>query len=307
MSCRRVRKELIEYADGELEAAGRQVIQEHLETCEECREAFDKLALSRKALSSLETPSLSDAASRRILRAMRQQAPDAAGSKPGFLRSRTAMGVAATAAMVVIAFAVVFGIYAGRRTAEDDATVSRNEVLEESAEKGDMSVPATFAPETISERLQDGEDAAPGTEGIGSRPSPVVLASARDYDQNSLRQMCDGLEVRKEYANDYSLVDAINLNESFMDMIVDEAADSGLDAPMVEAMMTYVSVGEPSLLPCYVEKARFTGEPVLILGLSGPPRGGESLRLSRMEVWVLSPERFSADPSTSIVHWTQVQ
>jgi hypothetical protein len=134
---------------------------------------------------------------------------------------------------------------------------------------------------------------------------PVARATSNNYDNGSMKTMAEGLDVRKQFAQRYTLSDAVNLRVLFSQKLADQFVALGGDGPTLEAMISYIQQSEPVLLPCYAERALFGGQNVIIVGLSGPPRGGNSKMLSRTEFWVMNPEKFVANPDSCIMWWGQ--
>jgi hypothetical protein len=99
--------------------------------------------------------------------------------------------------------------------------------------------------------------------------------------------------------------DAVNLDQGFVRKVAEDFANLGGDAPLLEAMFTYITSGEPTLLPCYVERARFQGKDCWIILLAGPPRSGGSVKLTRTEAWVMDPVKFSQKPDSGVVFFLE--
>jgi len=303
MSCRGAKKSLLDYADGRLPEKEREAVRLHLESCPSCEAAAEKLELSASALSSTRPPELGDAASERILANIgREVRPE--GSRAGWWRSQRVLAAGAAVAAVLVAVVVVVGVEISRNTgetersttgaAEDQASQSAfKSVLPESA----PSVPAATA------TGQNSGSAAPLAS--VAMPLPAVKASSTDYDQASLRSMVESLPARKQYADAYTMSDAAVLSGTYARKAADDFAHLGQSGPELEAMISYVTASEPVLLTCYVESALFGGRPVWVIGLAAPPRNGSSVKLSRTEVWVLDPARFTSDPDSSIVFFLE--
>lgn len=300
MSCRRVKKSLLEYADGGLPHKEREPVRLHLESCPSCAALAEKLEVSRKALSSVETPEMSDAASGRVLAAIKRQEAGA-GYKPGagWLRSRQALALGAAAAVVLVAVFVVVGLQGGKQTGVGE--------LEERAASGTASdsLNKSAAPAPSAAAEQKAEGAASGFSTTVARPLPVVKATSNDYTSDSLRAMVEALPVRKEFADAYTLSDAAVLGGTYAKKAADDGAGQGIDGPELEAMISYITASEPVLLTCYVENAAFNGRGAWIIGFAAPPRSGSSVKLSRTELWVMDPTKFAASPDSSIVFFLE--
>lgn len=302
MLCRKLEEELVEYVDGGLGADRRRYVEAHLEGCEDCRLAVERLELSRLALASLEPLSMPEVASSRVLSGIRRELSSVREGFFSRLRSSRALTVAGAATAVLVAFAVVMGLYLSYRPDEKAAVVEEEgrSLQEEGLPVSGISTPgADESWPPLSKVL----DEASGFASIA--PTPVVKASDTDYSPESLKQMVENEEVTQSYEANYTMSDAICLGVEFTRQIADEMSEMGMDAPMVESMISYVTVGEPVLLPCFVEKAFFTGTSAMIIGLAAPPRSGNSTRLSRIEVWVMDPAIFEVDPDGSILHFLE--
>jgi hypothetical protein len=290
MDCRQVRKSLLEYSRGDRHVGRREEIERHLETCDGCALIAEKLELSSAALSGLEPVRMSDAAAERVFYKVKKRAGAARspGAGVSLLRSPRALAGAAAVVGVMVALAVVVGIYTGGDTSRDTQTrqaETAETTADEAASKTGTTIPASVA--------------------SGALPLPIAAATANDYDQESMRTMAEKLEVSEKFASSFSLSDAVNLKISFIRKLADDFVDVGGDGAMLEAMMTFVQTTEPVLLPCYVEKAHFTGREVYIIAFSAPPRSGTSTRLTRTEFWAFDPVTFSQDPEASLLWWGQ--
>jgi len=303
MSCRGIRKSLLGYADGTLPGEEREAVRRHIESCPSCALAAGKLELSGRALGSVGPAAPGDRASGRVLAAVMSGLEGEPGGRAGgfsrLLRSRQALAVGAAAAAVIVAVSVfvAVGLDRGGRS----GTTELEERAAGDAASGTASELA--APAAAEQRKE-----AAGPEGAvsqGPPPLPLVTATANDYTPDSLRAMVESLPVRGQFAERYSLADAAVLGPTFAKKAADEAAAQGIDGPELEAMISYVTSGEPALLPCYVEKASFGGREAWIIGFSAPPRTGDSVKLSRTEFWVLDPVMFTQNPDGSILFFLE--
>lgn len=299
MSCRGVRKSLLEYSSGGLPDNVRESVRLHLESCPSCEALAVKLRLSAKALSSAPPPVMSEESSGRVLAAIRRQNAVAAGKPAGsWLRSRQALALGGGAAAVIVAIALFIGLQGGKQAGVGE--------LEERAAIGQASdevrSSAAEAPSPAAAQKSAGFESGVAA---GPPPAPVVTASSSDYTPDSLRAMVEALPVRKEFAGRYTMSDAAVLGATYAKKAADEAAGHGMDGPELEAMISYITASEPVMLPCYVENASFNGRGVWIIGFAAPPRSGESVKLSRTEVWVMDPTKFEANPDSSIVFFLE--
>jgi anti-sigma factor RsiW len=296
MSCRRFRKSLVEYADSRLEGGKEEALLSHLQTCEGCTGDLAKLQLSRAALSSLGNFEMPAAATERVAATIRNTA-QAAPERSRFSRAIDSMstprnlGTAGAAVAAVLAIAIVVLAYTGggresalnRKPAETTAPASATDVNGASNKQAYSGVPSLAA--TI---------------------MPAVKVSKNNYDDGSLRQTFDDMEIRKKIATDYGMIQAISLCDLYRRKVADMMVDAGEDGAMLEAMISYITSSEAVLLPYYAEHALYSGQPVFIIGLAGPRRTGQSTRLTRTEIWVMSPEKFaSSSPETSIVYFME--
>ena len=303
MSCRGVRKSILEYVDGTLPAGEQGAVRLHLESCASCAGIAGRLELSGRALASMEPPTMDEAASERVLASvMGRRDASPAKSFGTWLRSRQALTVGAAVAAVVVALSifVAVGFNGGKQAGPGE--------LEERAASG-----------TASDATEPGAEQAPaasaqkeaymldGAVEPGPPPLPVVTTSTTDYTPDSLRAMVEALPVRKEYAESYTMGDAAVLGSTFAKKAADEAAGHGMDGAELEAMISYITASEPVLLTCYVEEAAFGGRGAWIIGFAAPPRTGEGVNLSRTEVWVMDPARFPDNPDGSIIYLPRIQ
>jgi len=288
MRCRKVRKSLLEYEEGTLSEKRVKAIEAHLDGCPDCAELATKLEFSGEVLSPLEPVAIPEDASGRILASLRQAAPRKK-SRVEMLRSPRAVTVGAVVAAVLIAVVVVVGL----RTGGGPTTVTKT------SKGSDLTAPANKA-----EELEKSTTGGPTTGGPGG-PLPLVKVTANDYTPDSLRLAFERLQVKKEFAGAYTMSDAVNLAQGFTMKIADDFATLGRDAPLLESMFSYIMKGEPTLLPCYVENARFQGKETWIILLAGPPRTDASVKLTRSETWVMDPVKFAQNPDAGVVFFLE--
>ncbi|MHB8895930.1 MAG: anti-sigma factor family protein [Candidatus Geothermincolia bacterium] len=302
MSCRRFRKSLIEYSDGRLDEARTAKIEGHLDSCEGCRQAVQMLSLSRLALSTLEAVRMPAAAGDRVASNLAaygrndRTAPRPAPSRFSFLWSPRTLAAAGAGVAILLGIVLVVIAYTGPNSGVKkplDRLASGTQPVSEG------STPAAGASEQKNAR-----DVLPsGTAAI----LPMVKVSQTNYDENSLRSTFDNMELKKQISSSCTMGQAISMGNLFRRKMSDMMVDAGSDGAMLEAMITYLTNSEPVLLPYYAEHAQFTGQRVYIIGLAGPRRMGETTKLCRTEVWVLSPEKFPANPDSSIVFFLETK
>ncbi len=295
MDCRRVKKSLMEYADGGLPAGRRDEVSLHLEACTECSAMADRLALSGAALGSLAPVEMPPDTSARVFAAV--TAGEETGRAAGFFRSPRVVAAAGLVTAVLVGLAIVVGLVTGGRDGEE-TTVTKRGVATQA-----VSAPAGESALQLEQKDALGEGVLP----FASLVTPVARATSNNYDEASMKNMAESLEITESFANRYTLSDAINMRYAFIEKLADEFVAAGGDGPMLEAMISYVQQTEPVLLPCYAEKALFSSQPVYIVVLTGPPRSGATSQLTRAEFWAFNPEKFTANPELSLVWWGQSQ
>jgi Putative zinc-finger len=288
MNCRRAKKSLIEYVDGGLSKADREEVSRHLESCGDCSALAAKLKTSASAFSKLDPVTMPQQASRRVLGTLKS--PGKAPRAVGFWHSPRALAAAGGVAAVLVALAVVVVVFAvggpGTKPQQSESAVEK----QAAGTAEDAQVLSTrTAPSAPTAALV----------------LPVAKITRNNYNEDSAKTMAESLEVKKKFAERYTMSDAINLCVVFTKKLADEFTQLGGDGAMLEAMISFVQSTEPVLLPCYVEKAQYAGENVYIVGLSGPPFGGDTKNLVRTEFWAFNPDEFGADPEASLVWWGQ--
>ena len=289
MRCRKVRKSLLEYEEGTLcEKLGRE-IEAHLDGCPGCAALAAKLKLSRNALSSAEPVTIPEEASKRILASLRTATPR---HRPWteLLRSPRAIGFGAAVTAVLIAVVVVVGLKTGGGPQTENISTKTTT----SKDSG------FYTPSQEGEKLE--ESAVLPAAGA---PMPLVKFTANDYTPDSLRLASDDLQVKKDFASAYTMSDAMNLAQVYARQAAEDFSNLGGDAPLLEAMFSYITKGEPALLPCYIERARFQGKDCTIILLACPPRSGGSVKLTRSETWVMDPVKFSQNPDSGVIFFLE--
>lgn len=300
-----MRKSLIEYLDGGLSEAERRDIGRHIEECPKCLELAGKLETSTGSLSTLKHPvTLPGASSESILRNLRHEI--AIKEPPGKLAVMFSSGRGAAiagAAAVVLLLVVVFGgitiSLTSRNWRQPSGEVSNlaTKTAEEKESETDILSVTESGPED-----QSREALPSGT----SRPDPEVKITAADYNAQTLKDNIDNLELIDKFSSGYTMSDAINLKKEFTSQLAAGFTSQSQDGELLRSMIDFVSTGETVLLPCYAEKASFSGQNAFIICLVAPTRTGESLKLSRVEIWVLSPEMYVSNPNTSLLNWQQI-
>lgn len=303
MSCRRFRKSLAEYADGTLSGGRADEVRAHVESCAECKASVEKMALARSALSSLTTVKMPEASAGRVLQTLRSSvqgaapAVSAAPSRLGFLWSPRVLAGVGTAAALVIALLVVVMVYSG---GGPTTTVTRNGFT---YDQTSGEAPTTPAAATSTSPGEQKTQAVVPT-GVASI-MPVVKVSNDNYDDAKLRSTFDSMEVKKEIARRYSITHAITMGSLFRRKLADMMCENGQDGACLEAMIIYLTNTEPVLLPYYAEKAQYLGQGVFIIGFAGPRRTGNTGMLTRTEIWVMNPDKFTSSPDSSIVYFIE--
>jgi hypothetical protein len=287
MNCRRVKKSLMEYAEGGLDESRRDQVGQHLASCAQCSGLAERLSLSAAALSTLEPLRMPEEAYLRL--GVRTASEGGSRSGAGLLRSPRALTAAGLVAAALIAIAVVVGITVPGGPVKDTG-------LSQKAQQ-------TMAAGATGKEAETNQPVVPGA--IAAIPLPVAKITGNNYDSTSITTMAEGLDIKRQFGERYSLDDAVNLRVAYIRKICDEFALAGGDGPMLEAMIGYIERTEPVVLPCYAEQARFTGRVVIIIGLCGPPRSGSDKQLTRTEFWAFDPGTFTTDPDTSMVWWGQ--
>jgi anti-sigma factor RsiW len=152
-------EERVLYAAGELPAAQRRALAEHLAVCEACRRDVRALARGLEALESLErSPALRPEAAARIERRL-QEAARAAARRPAVIRLAWRMRWAAAAAAVLVAGLL---LWQALGPASQAPTQTPREAIEEIAVRLELlelqdeqalaeSVPATWDDEALDE------------------------------------------------------------------------------------------------------------------------------------------------------------
>lgn len=295
MHCRRVEKSIMDYADGGLSPSRREEISRHLDSCDDCSALAGKLSLSTSALGSLDPVEMTGEASARVLAAIRR-GETSAEHGGGFFRSPRVIATAGIATAVLIALAIVVGVYTGGGpgTTEKAAPGSATTL---------DTITGTDSGRAVEEAEVQGGAQAP----VASLVMPVAAVTSNDYDESSMKAMAEELDVKKEFAERYTMTDAVNMKGAFVEKLADEFSERGGDGALLEAMILFVQTTEPVLLPCYAEKALYAGQTVYIVALCGPPRSGASGKLTRTEFWAFSPEKFLENPDVSLLWWGQSQ
>lgn len=304
MNCHRARKSLIKYKEGKLSPERHKEMEEHLASCGGCASIAEKLERADRALSSLERMEPTDAASDRMLNTLRETGRAKRAVPFGLLRSPQTIGIAAGVAAVLVAVVIFVGLYTGDTTKKQGTqTTAVGKVAEDQAATPDSSkLGITTTP--------SGEKSMawiPNASAINVAPPPVVTITETNYTPETVRLMFDSLATRKALAQQHTMVDAIDLGPGYTRKAVDDFMKLGGDGPVCEAMISYATAAQPALLPYYVEKALFNGQEAIIIGLAGPPRSGDDVKLTRTEVWVMNPQKFAANPDSGLLFFLELK
>lgn len=304
MRCRGVRKRLIEYLDGGLSENEQGEVGKHIEECERCLELSRKLEKSGDSLSILGDPvQLPEEASGKILRNLRHEF--AIKEPPGKLSlifsSKRSTAIAGAAAVILLLVVVVGGITIGigsrdwRQSAREVSNLTTMETEKTSAETEILGV-------TKSGAADKAQTTPPG---VTSKPAPQARVTSADYNEKTLKDTVDGMELIDQFSSIYTMSDAINLKKEYTSILAAGFSSQNQDGELLKSMIDFVSSGETAILPCVAERATFEGQNAFIICLVAPTRTGEEVSLSRVEIWVLSPERYTTDPNTSLINWQQ--
>ena len=301
MNCRRFRKSLIDYADGSLPSARADAVRDHLESCEECRGALEELTLSSSALATLSTVKMPEASAEKVLRTLRTSV-DSAGQagrlstfRPSVLWSPRVLAGVGTAAAVIIALLVVVMVYSGGGVPSPTLTRTSNDQAGKTSTTPGTTVSTSPGEQKTQQALPSGTAAI----------MPVVKVSNNNYDDTKLRTTFESMEVKKEIAKRYSITHAITMGTMFRRKMADMMVEQGQDGACLEAMIVYLTQSEPVLLPYYAERAQYLGQGVFIIGFAGPRRTATTGMLTRTEIWVMNPDKFTSSPDSSIVYFIE--
>jgi hypothetical protein len=290
MGCRKYQKSLDDYVNGTLDAGTRELLESHLESCTECAAVAAKLELSSVALSSLARPTLGEQASSRMLATIHSgKVVVPRGSL--FNIPKPALAAGAFAIIALIAVFVVVGVMNN-----SDVTQKKSSEIGMRFPGNDGgSIPAAF--ESTAAKATSPQLAT----SMAASISPIVKKSQNDYDQNTLRNTFEGLPERKQFATQYTMADAVKFSGDYSKQCCEQFASLGEDPALLEAIINSVMVSEPVEIPYYVEKATYTGRPVVIIAFVAPRKGGNSMNLTRNDVWVWDPVQFTTNPNNSLV------
>ena len=292
MGCRKYQKSLIDYVNGTLDAQTRERVEAHLESCAECAAVAAKLELSSKALVSLSRPSLSEQASRRMLNAI--NSGKVAVPRSSFFNSpRPALAAGALALVALIAVFVVIGIGNNRQSQKTATNQGMKFLANDSG-----STPVNFESGTQ-------QATSPPSNNMLASISPIVKTSQNDYNKDTLKNTFETLPERKQFATQYTMADAVRLSGNYSQECCQQFASLGEDPALLESIINSVMVSEPVEIPYYVEKAKYTGRPVVIVAFVAPRKGGTSMNLIRNDVWVWDPVQFTSNPNNSLVYMFQ--
>jgi len=300
MSCRRFRKSLIEYVDGELSGERKDAVREHVDSCETCKAAVEKLEFSASALSSLDAVKMPEPSAQRIAAVLRTSADSARPAlhsvtgRLGFFTSVRGLATTGVAAALIIGLAILVITFGGSGQVGQKG-------LATGSMPGSTTTPAT-AFSTSPGQQKTNPDLVP--DGIATI-MPAVKVTNTNYDDTALRNTFENLDIKKQIAANYTMAHAINYCDLYKRKMADMMVDAGQDGAMLEAMITYIESSEPVLLPYYAESANYTGVHVYIIGFAGPRRTAKSEKLTRTEVWVMNPAKFEASPDSSIVYFLE--
>jgi anti-sigma factor RsiW len=123
MKCRKVRKKLSAYQDGELKPQEREEISRHLQTCPYCREQYEELDRIWKRLGGLEQVSPGPWFYRHVVRKINENRQP--GLLPSLRHAYQAMGALAVASMLLI-IGLAAGNYLGSDLARRELSPSQS-------------------------------------------------------------------------------------------------------------------------------------------------------------------------------------
>jgi len=205
---------------------------------------------------------------------------------------KPALAAGALAVVALIAVFVVVGI------------VNNNNTTQKRTSQLGMSFPANDGgsiPAAFESTAAKSNNPQLSTSGMLASISPIVKKSSNDYNRSTLKETFDGLPERKQFATQYTMADAVRLSGDYSKQCCNQFASLGEDPALLEAMINLVMVSEPVEIPYYVEKATYTGRPVVIIAFVAPRKGGASMNLIRNDVWVWDPVQFTSNPDGAFI------
>jgi hypothetical protein len=211
-----------------------------------------------------------------------------------FNSPRPALAAGALALVALIAVFVVIGIGNNNRQSQKTATNQGMKFLANDS----GSTPVNFESGTQ-------QATSPPSNNMLASISPIVKTSQNDYNKDTLKNTFETLPERKQFATQYTMADAVRLSGNYSQECCQQFASLGEDPALLESIINSVMVSEPVEIPYYVEKAKYTGRPVVIVAFVAPRKGGTSMNLIRNDVWVWDPVQFTSNPNNSLVYMFQ--
>ncbi len=293
--CIFIKRKILDHSEGLLTDREKNEVGKHLESCAKCRALLAKMEESARALEALrEFPvRISDSFKERAVRNITSAEPK---RRPVIRFSPSiAASLSAIAALILILVILVaikpWGLKTTRTQMEP--TVSQEFKANKSTPEGlERSGGKSAADQTAT---------APMPEKAEGLVVPSAVEKNANYNKDSIRNMVENLALRKEVAESMTMGHSMLYSATYAKRLADEFTKINEDGALIEAMISYITRSEPVLLPFYGEKALYEGRDAFIIVFAGPPRTGESVALSRCEVWVLEPSSFKVNPDSSIL------
>jgi len=269
MRCKKAKRLIGPYLDGELDGGTAGKLGSHLDSCRRCAHSLDRMKALLGALADLPAVVPTDLETRRLLNRLRQETASPPTTSRVHVSSRLVpAGLAAVGILVVLAMGITWPLLRQREPA----------VTVQEAPRGEET--------TTGDRSRDtgaGEDTAvmeniPMAAGaVTVRPSLSV--SGREYTAAELAAYREDLGSRLAFYSAYwyplaagaQETSLSGLQERLVNDLAAQASAAGQDAEELKRCVS-AAMGreETPLLPCHAELARVNGRECWLISLSGP-------------------------------------
>ncbi|MBC7247494.1 MAG: zf-HC2 domain-containing protein [Actinobacteria bacterium] len=270
MRCKKAKRLIGPYLDGELDGGTAGELGNHLGSCLRCAHSLDRMKFLLGALADLPAVVPTDLETRRLLNRLRQEMASPPTTSRIHVSSRKLVpaGIAAVAILALLATGIAWPLLRHREPA----------VTVQEAPRGEEAPPGVRSRDTGA-----GEDMAvmeniPMAEGAVT-VRPTLSVSGRDYTDAELAAYREDLGSRLAFYSAYWYPLAAGaqqaslsvLQERLVNDLAAQATAAGQDAEELKrCVSSAMGREEAPLLPCHAELARVNGRECWLISLSGP-------------------------------------
>jgi Putative zinc-finger len=295
------------YVKGELHAGTRAEIEEHLNSCDECRAEEAGL----RAIAAVEVEPLTDIERARLARSVRDEVGVPERSpKERMAWLPTALGAAAVLVALFFGFQFVSGLSGGNDEASEAGGASEDAFDAEELEgpqprtlslaagrlqldqaSGAASESDSSQPESAPAPQAAGDDPPPeepvgetSSNGLGSAPSKKLDDPGDGYAY-TISRAARAPSLFRKFARAYGADDVDALRPAFLEVLMADAPDDTAADQLLECDVLASGARDVPMLPVLAAHGRHEGRPSLLLAYLSPDGESDELTETTFFIW----------------------